>query len=265
VSLPSGGGSVFKRGVCVVFCNDCGFVSTGNERVCSACGHYLHTEPHISDITSGGVVSCDVCSEMNLDGSNFCRACGKKLKMAEPQLAEAIASYAAAYAGTQTTSAQTYPIEGTRALDNEYQAPEADEEFAAQIQPRHESLLEKLDRMEKELETRQNEMLPEAKETTEPDELDAHEEALKSIAYTLDSLIADLLEAEVREYAFPDFIHPDETGFPLKDTPKPAQHKDPRSKKERNLQEALVILALIAAIFLVGLSFGLWGSFFFGL
>ncbi|MDR1965232.1 MAG: hypothetical protein LBQ36_00860, partial [Synergistaceae bacterium] len=97
------------------------------------------------------------------------------------------------------------------------------------------------------------------------DDLDKHEETLKNIAYTLDSLISDLLEAEVREYAFPDFIHPDETGFPAKEAPKAPQHQQPEAKTGRNIQEILVIGALIAAIFLVGLSFGLWGSYYFGL
>jgi hypothetical protein len=119
--------------------------------------------------------------------------------------------------------------------------------------------------MEKELETRQNEGYAPEPVADGPDVLDEHEETLKNIAYTLDSLISDLLEAEIREYAFPDFIHPDETGFPLKAPPPPRRPKKELLKKGRNVQEILVILALVAAIFLVGLSFGLWGSYFFGL
>ncbi|MDR3279156.1 MAG: zinc ribbon domain-containing protein [Synergistaceae bacterium] len=259
-----------------MFCNNCGFVNAGNETLCTTCGHDLHAEPHLSDITYGNTAICEVCGSMNLDDSNYCRSCGKKLKNVIVQTLAGAASMAGAYSeipmnvvitptGTDFTS-----FGGLPPLAEESKKPLYDEtlpspaEFIPQIQVRHESLLERLDKMERELETRQKEILPETNETT-PDELDAHEETLKNIAYTLDSLISDLLEAEVREYAFPDFIHPDETGFPMNDAAPPPKQNVKSDKKGRNLQEYLVIMALIAAIFLVGLSFGLWGSYFFGI
>jgi hypothetical protein len=133
---------------------------------------------------------------------------------------------------------------------------------------RHESLLERLDRMEKELEEKRSEPLPESVLSPQ-NELDEHEEALKNIAYTLDSLITDLLEAEAGEYSFPGFIQPEGTPSDAKDeTVPPVYEADKREhepdKKGKRLQEILMLLTLIAAIFMVGLSFGLWGSFFFG-
>jgi hypothetical protein len=136
----------------------------------------------------------------------------------------------------------------------------------------HESLLERLDRMERELEENLKEPLSES-ELNPPDELDEHEEALKNIAYTLDSLITDLLEAEAGEYAFPGFIQPkdtlssnvkDEAVQPAKETEAGKEEHEPDNKKSRRMQEILMLVTLIAAIFMVGVSFGLWGSYFFG-
>jgi hypothetical protein len=65
-----------------------------------------------------------------------------------------------------------------------------------------------------------------------------------------------------KEYSVPDFIHPDESGFPLRN---PAVYK-PRRKPARNLslQEIPLVIVLTAAIFLVGMSCGLWRSYFLG-
>jgi hypothetical protein len=136
------------------------------------------------------------------------------------------------------------------------------------VSGRHESLLERLDRLERELDESRREPLPE-NSLSPPDELDEHEEALKNIAYTLDSLITDLLEAEASEYACPGFIQPEDTPPEAKDEAAPPAHDaDEREhgpdKKSRRLQEILMVATLIAAIFMVGLSFGLWGSYFFG-
>ena len=118
-----------------------------------------------------------------------------------------------------------------------------------------ESLLEHLDRMERELEEMRNEAPPDKPPLLGPDKLDAHEETLKNIAFKLDTFLADLMEAEVMEYTYPEFLHPNETG--------PVQASS--LEHRRSTQEILVIVILIAAVFFVGMTFGLWGSFFFGL
>jgi hypothetical protein len=82
----------------------------------------------------------------------------------------------------------------------------------------------------------------------------------ESLSTTLDSLIADLLEVEINEYSYPDFIHPDESGFPSKD-PASYAEREVEAPKKRSWSEFLLVVALITAIFMVGLSFGLWGVF----
>ena len=126
-----------------------------------------------------------------------------------------------------------------------------------------ESLLANLDKMERELERIQNEPPPYTVPPLGPDKLDLHEETLRNIAFKLDSLLADLLEAEAREYECPEFPPHDETDPSLNTAA--AQQSGDRIKHGRNVQEILVIAVLIAAVFLVGMTFGLWGSFFFGL
>jgi hypothetical protein len=125
---------------------------------------------------------------------------------------------------------------------------------------RHESFIAKLDRMEQEFEARadtQEEALP-------LPETDGSQEKFDSLSSTLDSLIADLLEVEINEYSYPDFIHPDESGFPSRD---PASYEEnaPDLHKKRSIKELLLVATLITAIFLVGLSFGLWGAYFLGI
>jgi hypothetical protein len=202
---------------------------------------------------------------MNLDSALYCRGCGKKLNVPAFQPVAGVVGVENSYQGTLLPEALpvNFPNYNTEAQSHGSFNFNTASEYVPQVR---ESLLEKLDRMEKELETKQHEAIPDSATET-PDELDGHEETLKNIAYTLDSLISDLLEAEVREYAFPDFIHPDETGFPLKETnvAPNTEIESEAQKKGRNIQEVLVVAALIAAIFLVGLSFGLWGSVVFGL
>lgn len=125
-----------------------------------------------------------------------------------------------------------------------------------------ESQLKKLDLMERELEKMRNEPPYYILQPRSPDKLDLHEESLKKIALKLDTLLADLLEAEVREYSYPEFAS-DETGAPRKSAVTP-QRRGPE-KQRRSPLEVLVMITLIAAVFLVGMTFGLWGSFFFGL
>ena len=131
------------------------------------------------------------------------------------------------------------------------------------VNERRESLLANLDRMEQELEKMQNEPPPYAVPPLDPDKLDLHEETLRNIAFTLDSLLADLLEAEVREYTCPEFPAPDETDPSWKNNA--AVQNGGGEKQRRSVQEILVIATLITAVFLVGMTFGLWGAFFFGL
>jgi DNA-directed RNA polymerase subunit RPC12/RpoP len=228
--------------------------------MCAVCGNGLSHEPHISDISSGNVVVCDTCGAFNFASAFFCARCGKQLGAAARNAAPAVAS-AAVIPETPEKFFGGDTADGDGGAD--VNRPVSGAVIPAFMPvPRQESLLEKLDRMEKELEeNRRNEPAPETP-AKGPDKLDEHEESLKKIAYTLDSLIADLLEAEVREYTFPDFVHPDGSGFPSKDA---AAAAPVITKKGRNLQEILVIIALIAAIFLLGLTFGLWGSFFFGI
>jgi hypothetical protein len=127
------------------------------------------------------------------------------------------------------------------------------------VSARHESFIAKLDKLEEELEARQSLPIVEKLEQ----EFDERQNTLDSLSAALDSLISDLLEVEIHEYAIPDFIHPDESGFPSMD---PASYeKKPPVQKKRSLHEILLIAALITAIFLVGASFGLWGSYFLGL
>jgi len=125
------------------------------------------------------------------------------------------------------------------------------------------NLLENLDEMERELETIQNSPPSNTSPSTGPDKLDAYEETLTNIASKLDTLLADLLEAEVMEYTYPEFLHSEEIGLALKSVAV-AQGKS-LQRRGRSLQEVLVIAILIVAVFLVGMTFGLWGSFFFGL
>ena len=125
-----------------------------------------------------------------------------------------------------------------------------------------ESWLAKLDGMEQELEKTRNEAPPHTPPPSGPDRLDVHEEILKSIALKLDTLLADLLEAEVREYICPEFPSLDKADLSWKST---TAARSGSLEKQRSVQEILVIAILIAAVFLVGMTFGLWGSFFFGL
>jgi hypothetical protein len=130
------------------------------------------------------------------------------------------------------------------------------------VSARHESFIAKLDRMEQEFESRAD--VKDAAPAPVDFGIDDKQEKLDSLSSTLDSLIADLLEVEINEYSYPDFIHPDESGFPSKD---PASYaKEPSEQpKRRSVKELLLVAALVTAIFLVGLSFGLWGAYFLGI
>ena len=127
----------------------------------------------------------------------------------------------------------------------------------------YKNLLANLDGMEQELEKIRNEPPHYTLPPLGPDKLDLYEETLKNITLNLDTLLADLLDAEVREYTFPEFPTEDETNPSWKNTT--ATQSGDEDKQGRSVHEILVIATLIAAVFLVGMTFGLWGSFFFGL
>ncbi|MDR0649018.1 MAG: hypothetical protein LBF92_06755 [Synergistaceae bacterium] len=127
---------------------------------------------------------------------------------------------------------------------------------------RHESLVARLDKMEQEFAAR----IDTAVSNADPIQAEDRQEKLESLSTTLDSLIADLLEVEINEYSYPDFIHPDESGFPSKDLSSYGKRtRTAEAQKKRSWGELLLVVALITAIFLVGLSFGLWGAYFLGI
>jgi hypothetical protein len=208
---------------------------------------------------------------MNIADSRFCRVCGRQLAQSRvsydvyaaapdiyPQAPEMFQA-----AGFVEPGGDVFPQDDESYVQNAMNAT------FVPVTSKHESLLERLDRMERELEDKRREPLPE-NALSLPDELDRHEDELKEIAYTLDSLISDLLEAEAGEYAFPGFVRTDDAPVETRDeiVPPPKEtekQKIESDKKNGVLQEILIVATLIAAIFIVGLSFGLWGSYFFGL
>jgi DNA-directed RNA polymerase subunit RPC12/RpoP len=217
---------------------------------CSICGRELAS----TQLISGKTVTCEECGTANVESAVYCTECGKKMLVANAS--HTVVSVSATD-GPYLRDDAELSLEHLDMPDD----PGTAESLA--VSTRHESLLAKLDRMERDLASINDEHLPSSAPDDDAEDLYLHEEALKNISYTLDSLISDLLEAEIREYTFPDFIHPDESGFPLKE--KVHHVNPPEEPKRKNLQEILVIAALVAAIFLVGLSFGLWGAYFFGL
>jgi ribosomal protein L40E len=229
-----------------VFCNNCGYSNAIDAANCSICGFAMREEPHISEVALGNVVFCELCTAANIQDANYCRICGRKL---------------ASFVVQVTPKSALAGVEASTSDDGACDASEKRQAAFMHLPQEHESLLKRLDRMEREMEAMQDEAPPESQPNA-PDQLDAHEETLKTIASTLDSLIADLLEAEVREYTFPEFMHPNETDFPAK---KRATAGSGGKKKDKSMQEVIVMAALVAAIFLVGMTFGLWGSYFFGL
>ena len=149
---------------------------------------------------------------------------------------------------------------------NSENPPQQHETAFMPVNERRGILLANLDRMEQELERMHNEPTPHTPMPLRPDKLDAYEETLKNIALTLDTLLADLLEAEVREYTCQEFPPSDETDLSWKNTAAVhAVQSASREKEGRSVHEILVIATLVAAVFFVGMTFGLWGSFFFGL
>ncbi|MDR3353772.1 MAG: hypothetical protein LBO21_01890 [Synergistaceae bacterium] len=126
-----------------------------------------------------------------------------------------------------------------------------------EILRQRESIISRLDKLDRELEARKRE---EAANAADSSSFAERGDALSALSTTLDSLITDLLDVEIKEYAVPDFIHPDESGFPPRN---PAAYKPLKSSRNLSFQEILLVIALVAAIFIVGMSCGLWSSYFF--
>jgi hypothetical protein len=216
-------------------------------------------------------VLCPSCSFQNEGHVNFCRSCGVRFDTA---IAEKVSRLAAVGAVSDVSDERVSVWLGEDdhnvGMDLDYERRDDDmaENVSTQrinasenVSTKHESLLAKLDKLEEELEARMKEPLPEPKAPR----VDERQAKLDSLSSTLDALISDLLEVEINEYSFPDFIHPDESGFPSMDPASYLAGKKKPDSKKKNLQDIIVITALITAIFLVGLSFGLWGSYFLGL
>jgi hypothetical protein len=224
----------------------------------------MASEPHISDLTGGNVVICWACGAVNINDSVYCRECGRRLSAAKIPANGVNGDITEA--GRQDVSRQSgigraEPGAEARSAIFETNPPsgEFDTIPSVPIEPRR-HLLEKLDMMERELEAKKGEPPPEPERKADSDKLDEYEETLKEIAFRLDTLISDLLKAEAQEYAFSDSPRIDGNSF----TRNGAGAKKSRPKKKiRNAQEIIVLIALIAAIFLVGMTFGLWGSYFF--
>jgi RNA polymerase subunit RPABC4/transcription elongation factor Spt4 len=220
-----------------VYCGNCGYSNAENVTACPVCGVSASGEPHISDVIGGNVALCDACGAVSARDSKYCRVCGAKISAAVGSPAGGVAS-----------EVSPPPVYSELDLAPLPEMPGAGE-----------SLLERLDRMESELEAKKREAPPERQDSPgAADKLDEREETLNNIAFKLDVLIADLLDAEAREYAFPDLPSSGEGAFSMNDA-------DVKKKKGRSAQEIAVLAVLIAAIFLVGMTFGLWGSYFWGI
>ena len=240
-----------------MFCNNCGYSNASDALHCTSCGAAITPEPHISDITSGDVLFCDICGSTNMQEARYCRVCGRNLS--SPQIPPALKQYRAAYAVPEQDNNDIM----SAALLASRHAPEL-----SASESDDKTLIEKLDKMERDLELLKNEPLPETPQAA-PDTLDAHEETLKNISYKLDTIIADLLKAEAKEYnTFHESQRIDADGASLKAKNAQAGQKNsagPPKKKGKSFLEKALIIALAIACFLVGMTFGLWGMYFLGL
>ena len=240
----------------MLHCNHCGHANLDDSSFCAKCGGAVESIADRSNRTEGQ--ACPACSCMNEEHSIFCRACGQKLRRSERAPSQKIPVAAAV-----GLDALRGGDSGVLVMEEDPHVSVANDIKAGNPAPRstrHESFIAKLNRMEQELESR----VEVETEPAPPEIIDENQEKLDSMSSTLDALIADLLEVEINEYSYPDFIHPDESGFPSRDA---ASYADgtPGTHKKRGVKELLLVAALIAAIFLVGLSFGLWGAYFMGI
>lgn len=232
-----------------------------------------------------GSMICRSCGDANLDDALFCAKCSADLsdyqessearkdvsRASRPvsqgasisNAAKAVKSAVFSGVGYKDAAAFRYlledPGEDNPVLEQPRGIEEDDDE--GPISVREESLLAKLDRMEEDIASRLSETKAaldlENEKLTIDSEWNTKEHNLVSMSSTLDDLIVDLLDAEINEYLSPDLIHPDETGFPA---PQPNNSVKKHKNTGQYIIDALVIIALTIAIFLVGMTVGLWGS-----
>jgi hypothetical protein len=228
----------------------------------------MASESHISDVASGNVAICGACGGANPIGSSYCRECGRRLSAAKIPVNGAKDDLAGSGRQNASRNRDTSSVnsreEARAAIYETYPSSGEASALSSTLPEPQKSPLEKLDMLERELEAKRQEPLPEPEHRGEPDKLDEHEETLKNIAFRLDALISDLLKAEAQEYSFSDSQRIDKKSFAKNS----ANAKRNRLKKKVSTQEVIVLIvliALIAAIFLVGMTFGLWGTYFFGI
>ena len=233
-----------------MLCGGCGFLNIDGARFCAACGMQLQRRRDFGVGAALSGVCCQECGSLNKEDSAYCVSCGAVLHAAAvaagsnlPDASPSVPNFA------PSGRHDIFPVDPGIVIN-----PLDDE-----ILRRRESIISNLDKLDSELEARRRESTASLADDSRPEE---RADALSALSTTLDSLIADLLDVEIKEYSVPDFIHPDESGFPPRN---PAAYK-PRRKPAKNLsfQEILLVIALTAAIFLVGMSCGLWSSYFFG-
>lgn len=242
----------------LMICQSCGYANLDDVSFCSACGAVF--DPRSGKLTSRKTGSDPSRSVLH----NKASSSHSRSKALEMSAAGFAAPTGAGHEGAFTfLSLLENPDEGTPPEEMRLRGAEEDEK---PISAREESLLAKLDRMEEHITSR----FSDANTSFDTEEEDAvlgsewgtKEHNLVSMSSSLDELIADLLDAEINEYLTPDFIHPDETGFP---SPQPNFDVKKRKNSKQYVVDALVIIALVIAVFLVGMTVGLWGSQTFGL
>lgn len=231
-----------------MLCLECGFANVNDSNFCAMCGVTL--TPTTDRQVTHGTVPCASCSFLNEEVAEYCRACGGKIKE-EVAAGIPLAALRQKFASPSGAFKEAEPF------------PLIVETVDEKLDPslynpgNQESLLSLLDRMEQEISARLDEKIPALE--PEAENWDEREGNLTSLSCTLDELLADLIDAEINEYLTPDFIHPDETGFP---EPFAVERKPRRS--ENRFVDLIFILALIIAIFLFGVTTGLWGSYALG-
>jgi hypothetical protein len=222
----------------------------------------MSPEPHISDVAGGNAAVCKACGAANAKDAAYCRECGQRLSAVKIPSDGASGDIAATRRKGASPPGMTRDDAGGDD-DHRDEAGAAVYEITPSSPPElRKYLLEKLDMMERELETTKQEAFPESERKEHVDKLDEYEEALKNIAFRLDALISDLLKAEAREYSFSDLTRVDGDSFVQKSA---AAKIDRLKMKSRNTLETIVLVVLIAVIFLTGMIFGLWGGYFFGI
>jgi hypothetical protein len=88
-------------------------------------------------------------------------------------------------------------------------------------------------------------------------EFDGEETAAKALSASLNTMIGELLEVEIKEPKGPDHISPDESGFP------PRTSDAYRRKIQIDADAVVLEFVAAASFFVCGLNIGLWTSYFF--